>query len=79
MHVTVRLYATLGRYGREERAGMPCMIELSEDATLYDLISQLKIPPEETRITFVNGIIQESGWKLQDGDVVGVFPPIGGG
>lgn len=79
MHLTVRLYATLNRYGCGERAGIPFEIELPEEATLRDLIKQLKIPPEETRITFVNGIIQEPDWKLKEGDEVGMFPPIGGG
>jgi len=39
----------------------------------------LQIPTEETRIMFVNGIIQESDYRLKDGDEVGLFPPIGGG
>lgn len=79
MHVTVKLYATLSHYGQGKRAGAPFEIELPGEATLEDLINQLKIPLEEARITFVNGIIQESGCKLKDGDVVGMFPPIGGG
>jgi molybdopterin converting factor small subunit len=79
MKVTVKLYATLSRYRQGERAGTPFEVELLEEATLQDLINQLKIPIEETRITFVNGIIQESNWKLKDSDEVGVFPPIGGG
>jgi len=79
VHVTVKLYATLRQYGKSKQAGAPFEIDLSEDATVQDLINQLKIRPEETRITFVNGIIQEHDWKLKDGDVVGMFPPIGGG
>jgi molybdopterin synthase sulfur carrier subunit len=79
MQVSVKLYATLSRYGRSERSGTPFEVELFEEATLYDLIAHLKIPPEETRIMFVNGIIQEPDCKLKDGDEVGVFPPIGGG
>lgn len=79
MHVTVKLYATLHRYARAERAGIPFRIELSQGATLRDLMDLLKIPPEETRITFVNGIIEEAEHRLKDGDVVGMFPPIGGG
>ena len=79
MHITVKLYATLSRYRQGERAGMPFEIELPPDATLRTLIDQLKIPPEETRIIFVNGIIQEADCKLKDGDAVGMFPPIGGG
>jgi molybdopterin converting factor small subunit len=79
MKVTVKLYATLSRYRQGERAGTPYEMELPEEATLQKLIEQLKIPIEETRITFVNGIIQEPDWKLKDGDEVGIFPPIGGG
>lgn len=79
MKITVKLYATLSRYRQGERAGTPFEIELLEGAALQDLIDQIKIPIEETRITFVNGIIQEPDWKLKDGDEVGIFPPIGGG
>jgi sulfur carrier protein ThiS len=79
MHVTVKLYATLHRYGQGQQAGAPFEIELPEAASLHDLIDQLKIPPEETRITFVNGIIEETDHILKDGDTVGMFPPIGGG
>jgi molybdopterin converting factor small subunit len=79
MHVTVRLYATLRQYRSGQRAGSPFEIDLPEDATIRDLINELKIPIQETRITFVNGIIQEQDCKLNDGDVVGMFPPIGGG
>ncbi len=79
MCVTVKLYATLRQYAAGRRAGMPLEIDLPEDATILDLINKLKIPVEETRIIFVNGIIQEQGCKLNDGDVVGMFPPIGGG
>ena len=79
MHLTVRLYATLSRYGQSKRSGAPFEIDMPAEAIVQDLINRLKIPPEATRITFVNGIIQASDWKLKDGDEVGMFPPIGGG
>ena len=79
MKVTVKLYATLSRYWQGQRAGTPYEMELPEEATLEKLIEQLKIPLEETRITFVNGIIQEPDCRLKDGDEVGIFPPVGGG
>jgi molybdopterin converting factor small subunit len=79
MKVTVKLFATLTRFGQGEKAGTPFIIELSEGATLQDLVGLLKIPPEETRIIFVNGIIQEPDYKLKDKEEVGLFPPIGGG
>ena len=79
MQVTVKLYATLARFGQGEKAGTPFYIELGEGATLHDLVNLLKIPPEETRILFVNGIIKEPDYKLNHNDQVGLFPPIGGG
>jgi molybdopterin converting factor small subunit len=79
MKVTVKLYATLSRYGQGQRAGTPFEFALPDEATLQNLIDRLKIPLEETRITFVNGIIQEPDCRLKDGDEVGIFPPIGGG
>jgi molybdopterin converting factor small subunit len=79
MKVIVKLYATLSRYGQGQRAGTPFEIALPDEATLQNLIDRLKIPLEETRITFVNGIIQEPDCRLKDGDEVGIFPPIGGG
>jgi molybdopterin converting factor small subunit len=79
MKVTVKLFATLTRFGQGEKAGTPFIIELSEGATLQDLVGLLKIPAEETRVIFVNGIIQEPDYKLKDKDEVGLFPPIGGG
>jgi hypothetical protein len=60
MHVTVKLYATLQRYGRAERAGIPFGIELSQNAMLRDLMYLVRILPEETRITLVNETIGEA-------------------
>ena len=79
MRVTVKLFATLVRFKDGSRAGRPFEVELPEDALVKDLIDRLKIPPEETHIVFINNIIEEHNSKLNHGDVVGMFPPVGGG
>lgn len=79
MRVRVRLYATLARFSQGGLPGTPFDVEVPADTTLCDLLNLLKIPPEETKITFVNGIIHELDWKLESGDEVGIFPPIAGG
>lgn len=79
MLVKVKLYATLGHYTPEGKAGKPFSLELPEDSSLLTLVEKLQVPPEETRVTFVNGIAREMDHKLRDGDEVGIFPPIGGG
>jgi molybdopterin converting factor small subunit len=54
-------------------------LDLSEGANLKDLMLALKIPPEEAQITFVNGVLQGTDWKLKEGDLVGLLPAMGGG
>lgn len=79
MRVTVKLFATLVRFKDGSRAGRPFDVELPEGSIVQDLVDLLKIPIEETHIVFINNIIEERGSKLKDGDVVGMFPPVGGG
>jgi molybdopterin converting factor small subunit len=79
MRIHVKLFATLVRYRSGGQAGTPFEVDLPEGATMQDLITCLKIPPEETCITFVNGVVHSSDWILKQGDEIGIFPPIGGG
>lgn len=79
MRVTVKLFATLVRFKDGSRAAKPFDVELPEGSAARDLIEHLKIPPEETHIIFINNIIEEPHSILNDGDVVGMFPPVGGG
>jgi molybdopterin synthase sulfur carrier subunit len=79
MRVTVKLFATLARFKSNAKTGKAFEVDLPESAAVQDLIDILQIPREETHIVFINSIIQEPGTKLKDGDVVGLFPPVGGG
>jgi molybdopterin synthase sulfur carrier subunit len=79
MRVQIKLFATLRRFAENATSGSPFEVELAEKATLKDLLDQLKIPVEEAKITFVNGIIQELDYEIKSGDEIGIFPPIGGG
>ena len=79
MHITVKLFATLVRFNNGSRSGRPFEIDLPDGSLVKDLIDLLKIPPQETHVVFINNIIEEHDSKLKDGDVVGLFPPVGGG
>ncbi len=79
MRVTVKLFATLSHYGTGARAGTPFTVELPENAVVKDLMALLQIPAEETKVVFINNIIREPDAMLSEGDVVGMFPPVGGG
>ncbi len=88
MQIKVKLFATLtqrvsaavlARYPQGIRAGRPFEVELPEGSTLDDLIAALGLPPEETKIVYVKGRAQPFDYRLQAGDEVGIFPPVGGG
>jgi sulfur carrier protein ThiS len=79
MKIQVKLFASLSRFSPGGLPGTPFSVELKEGVTLQDLVKQLGIPAEETKVTFVNGIVQTLDYVLQPGDDTGIFPPIGGG
>lgn len=79
MIVNVKLFATLTRFKSGVKAGYSFDMDLPDPATAQEIIDRLKIPVEEIHIVFVNNVIQASSVKLQAGDVVGIFPPVGGG
>ncbi|RKD28810.1 MoaD/ThiS family protein [Thermohalobacter berrensis] len=74
MKIEVRLFATL-RKGR----GKKVYIEEDEGLTPKDIIDQLKIDEKDVSILLVNGRDGKLDTVLKDGDIVSLFPPVGGG
>lgn len=74
MEVNVKLFATLrdGRF-KVEKA------DVSENTQIKDVISKYNIPEEEVKICLLNGRDAEFSQKLQNGDTLSLFPPVGGG
>lgn len=79
MIVKVKLLATLQRYKPEVIAGEPFEVELPEPATISDLVAQLGIRDNEVKVVYVNGRARATVYRLNGGDEVGIFPPVGGG
>lgn len=79
MRVRVKLYATLSRYCSNPAPGIPFEIEVSNGATVDDLVNRLKLPREEVKLFFVKGRARPIDWPLEPGDEVGIFPLVGGG
>ena len=73
--IEIRLFATLSRFlprGADQYAIEPRQ-------TVGTLLECLKIPREKAKLVFVNGIRAALDTPLEDGDRVGIFPPVGGG
>lgn len=47
--------------------------------TVLDVMNSLNIPGEKVTIIFINNKHAEVSTVLKNGDVLGLFPPIGGG
>lgn len=72
--VTVRLFATF-RDGREKVQ----IMELQEGTTPLEIIKKLEILASEIAILLVNGRDGKLENALADGDILSLFPPVGGG
>jgi molybdopterin synthase sulfur carrier subunit len=77
--VRVKLFATLRRYHPQLGIGEAMPVELPEAATVGQLVEQLRLPAEHVKVIFVNRVVRGEDHPLQDGDEVGIFPPVGGG
>lgn len=74
MKVRIKLFATLRNFGPEEQE-----IEVPENATIEDVIKLLKLPEKIPLLRIVNGEHRNLNYRLKEGDVIALFPPIGGG
>ena len=72
--VKIKLFATLRNFGPEEQE-----IEVSENATLDDVIKALNLPEKIPMLKIVNGEHRNLGYRLKEGDEIALFPPIAGG
>ncbi|MCI4462902.1 MAG: MoaD/ThiS family protein [Caldisericum sp.] len=74
MTVKVKLYGDYLKYGPEET-----YIVLPENSTVEDVLNRFNIKERKYIIVLVN---LKRAWfedKLNDGDIVSVFSPVGGG
>lgn len=74
MHVNVKLYASFRiRWGKE------MVMECHTGARIADIVATIGIPANESYIIVLNGTHASLDAPLHDGDVLSLFPLIGGG
>lgn len=72
--IKVKLFATL-REGRSKEVD----ISYQSGMTGKDILKILNIPEDHVAIFLVNGRDKSLEEVLSDGDVIAIFPPVGGG
>ena len=74
MKIEVRLFATL-RHGR----GKALDIEAEQNSSVGAILELLQINRGDVAILLVNGRDSSLDAQLAEGDVLSLFPPVGGG
>ena len=74
--VHVKLYAGLRQFVDGQ---MSKDVTIEPGQTIEQVLAEIGVPSEKTRIIFVNGRHGTLGDALQGGETLGVFPAIGGG
>lgn len=72
--IEVRLFATF-RENREKKY----FFELDKGTNILDILNKLDIDREDASLVLLNGIDGDVDRELKDGDVLSLFPPVGGG
>jgi sulfur-carrier protein len=79
LKVYVKLYALLRKHHPGPKRSVPLEVELPAGAVVADLVPALGLPEKLVRRAFVNNQVRGLDEALEDGDQVGLFPPVVGG
>ena len=74
MKVTVKLFASFqtGRFNLEIR-------DYPDQTPIISIVQELNIPEGEVGILLLNAVHADLNQPLKDGDVLAIFPLVGGG
>ncbi len=84
MRITLKLFASLTDYlPAEARAGNQLGLDFNEPPTVAEVIEARQLPAKSVHLVLVNGAYVQpearASHRLQDGDVLAIWPPIAGG
>lgn len=73
--IDLRLYASLASHMPANAQHYP----ITPGITVISVLQEIRVPLEDVKLIFVNGVRAEAQQILTGGERVGIFPPIGGG
>ncbi len=83
MQITFKLYATLMDYLPEGSDKHSTIVEISADASAYNVIDNFNVPREKAHLVLLNGVYvqpeERSNPIFKEGDTLAVWPPVAGG
>lgn len=78
MKVQYTLYASLSEFS-PDRTRRTLVTEVPEGTSVGELVGRLRVPSDQIKIIFVNGVHAKLDTVLKEGDRVGLFPLVAGG
>ena len=84
MNIEVRLFIDFKKYLPAAAKDGKAILSIKEGSTIADLYAVLGLPLNDPKIVVLNGISQGTctqinSRELNEGDIVAIFPPVGGG
>lgn len=84
MKATLKLFANLSRFlPAEAQRTSRVEVDLEPETSVQGLIDRCRIPPALCALVLVNGVFvataERASRLLAEGDVVAIWPPVGGG
>lgn len=83
MQVTLKLFASLGRFLPDGAHRNAVKLEVADDTTIRTLLDRHNVPQEFCHLVLVNGVYQapevRDAKTLNEGDELAVWPPVAGG
>jgi sulfur-carrier protein len=73
--VQMRLFGSLRAFRPPNAGAFP----IKPNNTVGDLLGELGVPPVKVNLAFVNGVNVGLDTPVSDGDIIGIFPQLGGG
>ena len=83
MIVTLKLFAGLNRLLKTTKSNLVDIVEIGPDSTVGGVIHEYGIEERLCHLVLLNGLFIPTGERattcIKDGDVLSIWPPVGGG
>jgi sulfur carrier protein ThiS len=77
MYITLKLYGNLKKHAPNQKEN--ASIEFENGLSIRALLSRLGVPDADVWMCAINGTVVDDIAQLNEGDVLEVFEPVGGG
>jgi sulfur carrier protein len=81
--VTLKLFALLGRFLPPGSVANAAQVEIPEGSDIGALIARFELSEKDCHLVLLNGAFvppsERISTRLAEGDVVSIWPPVGGG